>query len=131
MRRLQPHLASDIRPDAWVEMTGRRNGIGRGLLLVTVILLLGGFVRLERLAVPAAELIDPVWAEHDQSSKLTVEHGTWDSFLRRYVETDATGVNRVAYARVSPAERAVLAGYLQRLATVPVHELARPEQLAF
>jgi hypothetical protein len=96
-----------------------------------MILLLGGFVRLERLAVPAAELIDPVWAEHDQSSKLTVEHGTWDSFLRRYVETDATGVNRVAYARVSPAERAVLAGYLQRLATVPVHELARPEQLAF
>jgi hypothetical protein len=96
-----------------------------------MILLLGGFVRLERLAVPAAELIDPVWAEHDQSTELTVDHGTWHSFLRRYVETDATGVNRMAYAKVSQADRAVLDGYLQRLATVPVHELARPEQLAF
>lgn len=131
MRRLQPHLGSDIRPDVWVEMTGRRNGIGRGLLLVTMILLLGGFVRLERLAIPAAELIDPVWAEHDQSSELTVDHGSWDSFLKSYVETDAAGINRVAYARVSPADRAILDGYLEGLATVPVHELARPEQLAF
>jgi hypothetical protein len=112
-------------------MTGRRSGIGRGLLLVTMIVLVGGFVRLERLAVPAAELIDPVWAEHDQSSELTVDHGTWDSFLRSYVETDATGFNRMAYARVSPADRAVLDGYLERLAMVPVLELARPEQLAF
>ena len=96
-----------------------------------MILLLGGFVRLERLAIPVAELIDPVWAEHDRSSELTVDHGTWDRFLRGYVETDAAGIHRVAYERVSPADRAVLDAYLERLAAVPVRKLARPEQLAF
>jgi hypothetical protein len=96
-----------------------------------MILLLGGFVRLERLAIPAAELVDDFWAQHDPASELTVDHGAWDSFLGPYVETDAAGINRVAYARVSPADRAILDGYLERLVTVPVHELARPEQLAF
>ena len=96
-----------------------------------MILLLGGFVRLERLAIPEAELVDPVWAQHDRSSALTVDHGAWDRFLRSYVEADGVGLNRVAYARVSPADRAALDGYLERLAAVPVQELARPEQLAF
>jgi hypothetical protein len=114
------------------EVRGRKYGIARNLLLLPIILLLGGLLsRLERLAIPAAELIDPIWAEHDESSELTVDHRAWDRFLKEYIESDAAGVNRVAYARISPADRAMLDAYLRRLARVPVPKLARQEQLAF
>jgi hypothetical protein len=90
------------------EMTVRKYGVARNLLLLPVILLLGGLLpRLERLAIPAAELIDPIWAEHDDSNELTVDHRAWDRFLKKYLETDAAGINRVAYARISPADRAM------------------------
>jgi hypothetical protein len=114
------------------EMTGRKYGAARNLLLLPAILLLGDLLsRLERLAIPAAELIDPIWAQHDESSELTVDHRAWDRFLKKYIETDAAGVNRVAYARISPADRAMLHAYLRRFARVSVPKLVRQEQLAF
>jgi Protein of unknown function, DUF547 len=93
--------------------------------------LLGGFTFLERLALPRAELIDPFWKEHAPGSTERVDHDAWDRLLKTYVSTDAAGVNRVAYGRVSAADRAALGAYLERLAAVPVEQLDRPEHLAF
>jgi hypothetical protein len=93
--------------------------------------LFGGFTFLERLALPRAELTDRFWKEHDPGSTQRVDHDAWDRFLETYLSSDAAGVNRVAYGTVTPADRAVLSAYLERLAGIPVERLARPEQLAF
>jgi hypothetical protein len=69
--------------------------------------------------------------EHDPGGSERVDHDGWDRFLETYVSTDAAGVNRVAYGRVTPADRAALGAYLDRLGRIPVERLARPEQLAF
>jgi hypothetical protein len=102
-----------------------------GPLALGLVVLLSGFTFLERLALPRAELIDPFWTKHDPVSTERVDHDAWDRFLETYVSTDAAGVSRVAYGRVSAADRAALGAHLERLAGIPVERLARPEQLAF
>jgi hypothetical protein len=101
------------------------------LFVPALAFLLCGFIGLERLAIPEAKLIDPFWARHEPASGARVDHYAWDRFLAKYVKTDARGLNRVAYADVSPADRAALDDYLRRLYAIPAQELARPEQLAY
>ncbi len=81
-------------------------------------------------AAPAAELWQR-WTRHDARSTIHVDHGAWAELLARYVETDATGLNRVAYGKVTRADRAALRGYLGAMAAVPVSSLNRAEQLAY
>jgi hypothetical protein len=82
------------------------------------------------LAAPRAELW-PRWQAHDQASTMRVDHGAWAEFLKRHRRVDAAGVARIAYARVTPADRAALSAYIQTLEAVPVSRLARAEQFAF
>lgn len=109
----------------------QRTAVARALAIVATGLLVSGFIQLERLAIPDAELTDPAWARHDPDSSQRVDHSAWDRFLAAYVTTDAVGVNRVAYGDVSPTDRQALDTYLEQLSATPVHRLARPEQLAF
>lgn len=85
------------------------------------------------LAASAAPKAEPWarWTAADPRSTLSVDHGAWDAFLSAYVSEGADGVNRVAYARVGAAGRQALAGYLGRLAAVPVGRLTRDAQRAF
>ncbi|MEM8790641.1 MAG: DUF547 domain-containing protein [Pseudomonadota bacterium] len=85
----------------------------------------------ERLFVPKVALENPVWLEHSEGSGETVDHGAWDGFLARYLETDTAGINRIAYGDVTEADRAALDSYLQRLQDVDPRKLDQPEQLAF
>ena len=61
----------------------------------------------------------------------TVDHGAWSRFLATYVVPGTDGVNRVAYRRVSTADRATLDGYVKALEAVDVDRLAGAEQMAF
>ena len=81
-------------------------------------------------AAPRAELWAR-WQAHDPTSSLRLDHSAWAGFLARYVETGADGVNRVAYGRVTPQDRATLDGYVEALARQPVSSLSRPQQMAY
>ena len=58
-------------------------------------------------------------------------HASWTEFLQTYVAPDADGLHRVAYGRVTSADRRALDAYLRELQAVRVSGLARDEQRAF
>lgn len=80
-------------------------------------------------AAPKAELW-PRWAANDPASARTVDHAAWGGFLAAHVSTGPDGINRLAYGRVSAADRGSLKAYVGRLAAEPVSTLNRAEQRA-
>ncbi|MDD9877456.1 MAG: DUF547 domain-containing protein [Magnetovibrio sp.] len=102
----------------------------RPLFVLALIVPLAGFASLEALFAPSAELW-PKWQSHDAASKARIDHRSWGAFLRKYVSTDATGLNRVAYGKVSDADTKALHAYLETLRKVPVSTLNRDEQMAY
>lgn len=95
-----------------------------------IVVTTSGFGGIERSFAPKAKAWD-VWRPHDAAAEIVVDHGDWQAFLDRYVASDAVGVNRLAYGRVSEGDRAILARYIDSLAASPVRALSRPEQKAF
>jgi hypothetical protein len=85
---------------------------------------------LEALFAPKARLWDR-WSRHDPMSRATLDHGAWDSFLKAYLRPWQDGTTRLAYGEVTPEDRARLAAYVARLATVTVSALNRDEQFAY
>lgn len=73
----------------------------------------------------------PLWERSNEGSRQVVEQGAWARFLRAYVRPGADGVNRVAYAGVTPADRDALEADLGRLAALPVSTYRRAEQRAY
>ena len=84
---------------------------------------------LAALGAPSAEL----WDRWDKSaaSKVAIDHADWDEFLGKYVKPGRDGINRLAYGKVSAADRAKLNAYLQRLQDVPIRKFAHAEQRAY
>lgn len=105
--------------------------IRRFATLIVMLVGLSACASVERLAIPSVGQHDPHWSKHDPNSSATVDHAAWQAFLDTYVRTDAAGVNRVAYARVTPTDRAALEAYLNRLSATDTTRLTRDEQLAF
>lgn len=100
------------------------------ILMVMAVVPLAGFVSLEALLAPKADLW-PRWVAHDATSTVYIDHGDWTRFLRVYVKPDPTGLNRVDYRGVTPADRKSLTDYISRLSALPVSRYGRPEQLAY
>lgn len=73
----------------------------------------------------------PPWEQSDEASRQVVDQQPWSRFLSTYIRRGADGVNRVAYAEVTLADRSVLEKDLERLAEVRVSALNRVEQQAY
>ncbi|WP_170762813.1 DUF547 domain-containing protein [Ruegeria lacuscaerulensis] len=104
----------------------------RKVLVLLLPPLLAACASVERLALPAAAPLpgtDLTRAAPPPGER--VDHEDWSIFLSRYVAPDAQGVNRVAYAQVTPADRARLDGYLTDLQAVDPARLTREQQLAY
>lgn len=82
------------------------------------------------IAAPSADLWD-FWLKHDQSSTASIDHSSWDRYLERYVKPSSDDINLINYADVSKADRTDLTAYLQRLATINIHQYNRAEQQAY
>ncbi len=97
-----------------------------------LVILLSALLLLPRAApaTPAGSL----WAHFgasDPNSAMVVDHAAWAGFLGRYVKTRSDGINLVAYAAVTAADRQALQAYIESLEATPVSRCSRPEQLAF
>ena len=73
----------------------------------------------------------PRWQTHDETSTVRIDHADWDRLLGTMVKPGSDGISRVAYGRVSAADKAALAAYVERLQAVPISRHARAEQRAY
>lgn len=88
-----------------------------------------GFTSLERLGIPAAKLDDTHW---EKSGTATFDlNAPYQAFLDRYVRQDKTGINRVAYGKVTRADRDHLTAYIGTLERTRITSANRNTQLAF
>jgi hypothetical protein len=81
-------------------------------------------------AAPKAELWQR-WAAHDRASTITIDHDSWDRFVRTYVARFPDGVNRVAYADVTVADHKLLESYIDKLKAIAISAYNRDEQRAY
>lgn len=102
----------------------------RGMVAVACVAGLGGFMAFETLFAPKAELW-PRWLAHDPASAARIDHDPWDKFLGRYLKRNGDGVTRLAYGRVTAADKKLLHGYLDGLRKTPIGRYNRDEQLAY
>ena len=102
----------------------------KAVLLPAMALPLGGISGIEALFAPSANLWAR-WTANDPAATRSIDHGAWDRFLKTYVLAADDGVNRVAYGRVTNADRLGLKRYIAGLAAEPVSRLSRAEQLPF
>lgn len=102
------------------------------LLIVMLLPLLAACASVERLALPAPEVLPgQTLTRFAPPPGQQINHRDWSAFLSRYVSPDAQGVNRVAYGQVTQADRARLDRYLTDLQTVDPTRLTRDQQLAY
>jgi len=86
---------------------------------------------IEKSLVAKSRLHNRIWTKHDPNSSLEVDHQPWDAFLAKYLKKDGRGINRLAYSRVSTADKQALKAYLTVLQSTDVTTLNRNEQYAF
>lgn len=85
---------------------------------------------IERQFIPASELIDPIFEQHDAASQKIVDHTPLGDLLTVHLVVGEDGVNRFNYGGVTPAQRASLGAYIKNLETTDTTTLQRREQLA-
>ena len=86
--------------------------------------------KIEAHFVPAADPW-PRWEAHDAAATASIDHGPWEAFLGRYLSRHDDGLNRVAYDKVTAADRQALADYIAGLEAVEISRHNRPEQFAY
>lgn len=96
----------------------------------TMTFLLAILFALPATAAPKAELW-PRFAAHVENATTAIDHAPWDRFLKAHVVAGKDGVARIAYAKVPPADKAALSGYVERLAATRATALSRAEQRAY
>jgi len=71
------------------------------------------------------------WTKNDPESSTVIDHSAWDVLLKKYIRTDAKGLNLFDYGGVSEADASALQDYLDRLSAVKVTSLNLAEQRAY
>ena len=105
----------------------------RNTVMSFIGILIGGLVvfsMTKSFAAPKAELW-AMWAAHNVHSVAVIDHGPWDTFLKKYAMTGPNGVNRLPYGRVSAADRRRLDAYIDGLSGIQIRIYRRSEQLAY
>lgn len=72
-----------------------------------------------------------IWSVSNEAVETTIDHSAWGTFLGRYVQVHAGGINFVAYADVASGDRESLQAYLERLTDLDPRQLRTAEQLPY
>lgn len=89
------------------------------------------------LSIPCAEAFAPKselwdrWTAYSPSATAAIDHSVWDAFLAGNLVSNADGVNRIAYAKISEADRRGLDNYLSALSAVRISDFSRDEQRSY
>lgn len=102
----------------------------RLVLGAALVLPLAGFLSFEKLFAPKAEIWER-WTTHDPLSPTAIDHRLWDRLLMTYVIRGWDGVNRIAYGRVTDADKRRLNSYVASLTATPISRYNRSEQRAY
>lgn len=82
------------------------------------------------LAAPKADLW-PLWDRHSPQSTAQIDHTPWDRWLEQHIVPGEDGINRIAYAAVTPEARAELRDYIDGLQRIDIAHYARAQQFAY
>jgi hypothetical protein len=82
------------------------------------------------IGIPKSDLL-PRWQTHGKLLTLAPDQTAWNRFLQIYRVSGSDGVARIAYGRVSPADRKALKNYLSTMQSFDVDELSRAQQFAY
>jgi hypothetical protein len=104
--------------------------LARVAAVAVIFLATTGIASFQALFAPSADLW-PRWQAHDPAATETIDHAAWDRLLATYVIHGEDGINRFAYRRVTPADRATLDGYIATLAATAIDGYDRAEQRAY
>lgn len=96
------------------------------ILFVLPILL----VNLTASAAPKADLWE-YWRQSNPQSPQSIDHGTWQDFLSKYLHTSSDGVNRLDYRSVKSEDKLVLKQYIGELSNKLITKYHRDEQLPY
>ena len=90
-----------------------------------------GCIAIERATLPDAVSLGSQWEQSSATQQLVVDHDPWDTFLARYLSTDAEGINRLDYDSVTEEDEDLLTDYLDALQQINTQSLTRDQQLAY
>ncbi len=98
--------------------------------IAAMMVLVASLAPLPVAAAPAAEPW-PMWQVAAERCGPAVDHSAWTDWLGKFVQADATGLNRVDYQRASKSERAALRTYIEKLTSIDPRNLCRTEQMPY
>lgn len=78
-----------------------------------------------------AQDLKQIFARHDSTSSVKIDHSSWQKLLDKYLKVTADGINRVDYAGFRAKGHKHLKRYLKKLQGVKVTGLNRREQYAY
>ena len=102
----------------------------RNHIFSAFIAILLGLFSTQASAAASADLWE-YWDQHNASSNKTIDHGRWNSFLKKYVSTHKDGVNRVNYAAAKKKGRKALNQYIQAMSGITITDYNRDQQRAY
>lgn len=71
------------------------------------------------------------WAQSNPQDARVIDHGEWNSLLKKYIKPGKAGLNTFAYGKVSTTDKAALQNYIRSLEAIEVTSYNRNEQLAY
>lgn len=81
-------------------------------------------------AAPGAKILSQ-WNQSDENNSSTINHGSWQALLDRYLLVDSTDIIRFDYGRVSAADKKSLQNYLSAMQELDPRQYRSDEQYAY
>lgn len=81
-------------------------------------------------AAPKSDLWD-FWSAHNADNSASISHTAWDKFLKKYIKTDKSGLNRLPYDKIDSKDKAALDAYIKKLSGLSIRNYNRKEQRAY
>ena len=72
-----------------------------------------------------------IWTKHNATNNRAIDHSSWNRLLGKYVRKDVSGLNRIAYSKVTQVDKAALDVYIVSLSKIEISKRSRTVQKAF